>query len=342
MSELRKDVITREWVILAKERAKRPDDFKPAEKRPKKPNHDPKCPFCTGNEGMTPPEVLAYRAHDSAPNGKGWNLRVIKNKFAALSSEGDLQRHDVDIYDAMNGIGAHEVVIESPDHAKSIALYDQKSVENVVWSYVDRYNALREDKRLKYISIFRNHGKIAGASLAHPHSQIVATPIIPQKVWSKVTGVAQYLEYREKCAYCDIVETETKVKERLISENGNFVSIAPFASRSPFEVWIIPKRHSSCFAYMDRFEVSDFAEILKDTMLRLHTCLDDPPYNYTIATAPCDTDKLDNFHWHLEIVPRLTTPAGFELGTSIYINVTPPEDAAKFLRETKLIKEKCK
>ncbi|MFC1855813.1 galactose-1-phosphate uridylyltransferase [Thermodesulfobacteriota bacterium] len=336
MSELRKDIITREWVILAKERAKRPDDFKPATKAVKKPANDPKCPFCEGNEGMTPPEALAYRAHDSKENGPGWNLRVINNKFAALKSEGELERHDVSIYDVMNGLGAHEVVIESTDHSKSIALYDEKSVQNVVWSYCDRYKALREDSRLKYISIFRNHGKVAGASLAHPHSQIVATPIIPQKVWQKVTGVAQYLEYREKCAYCDIIKNELAEKKRLISENGNFIAISPFASRSPFETWILPKKHKSCFAYMNRFEVNDFAAILKETMLRLHTCLEDPPYNYTMVTAPCETDKLDNFHWHLEVVPRLTTPAGFELGTSIYINVTPPEIAAKFLRDTKI------
>jgi UDPglucose--hexose-1-phosphate uridylyltransferase len=336
MSELRKDVITREWVILAKERAKRPHDFKSDKPKAKVPAKDANCPFCDGNEGKTPPEVLAYRPHNTKKDGCGWNLRVIKNKFAALSTEGDLKRHDINIYDAMQGIGAHEVVIESPDHSKNIALYDNKTVENVVWSYCDRYKALREDTRLKYISVFRNHGKTAGASLAHPHSQIVATPIIPQRVWQKVAGVAQYLEYREKCAYCDIIQTELTSKGRLISENGKFVALTPFASRSPFEVWIIPKAHSSCFAYMNRFEVGEFADILRDTMLRLYTCLDDPPYNYSLITAPCDTDKLDNFHWHLEIVPRLTTPAGFELGTSIYINVTPPEAAAKFLREVKI------
>ncbi len=336
MSELRKDVITREWVILASELAKRPYDFKTEKPVVKKLAHDPKCVFCEGNEDKTPPEVLSYRSHNSKPNGKGWQLRVINNKFAALSLEGDLQRRDITIYDAMQGIGAHEVVIESNDHSKNIALYDHKTVENVIWAYCDRYIALKKDTRLKYISVFRNHGKIAGASLAHPHSQIVATPIIPQKVWQKVSGVTQYSEYREKCVYCDIIENELKEKSRLVIENGKFVSLTPFASRSPFETWILPKGHSSCFAYMNRFEVNDFAEILRETMLKMYTCLNDPPYNYTIVTAPCDTDKLDNFHWHIEIVPRLTTPAGFEIGTSIYINVTPPEIAAKFLRDTKV------
>ncbi len=335
MSELRKDPVTREWVILAKERAKRPDDFIGNKPKEKKTAHDPKCPFCEGNEAKTPPEVLAYRPLDSKKNTKGWQLRVINNKFAALSLDGDLSRKDVQLFDSMHGIGAHEVVVESTDHSKNIALYDIKTVENVLWSYCDRYLALKKDPRLKYISVFRNHGKIAGASLAHPHSQIVATPMIPQKVWHKVTGVAQYREYREQCVYCHIIESELKEKSRIISKNGSFVALSPFASRSPFETWILPLKHNACFAYMNRFEVSDLAEILKDTMLKLYNCLDDPPYNYTMVTAPCDTDNLDTFHWHLEIVPRLTTPAGFELGTSVYINVTPPEAAAKFLRETK-------
>lgn len=336
MSELRKDAITREWVILATERAKRPHDLKREKPDDKKLENDPNCPFCEGNESGTPPEVLAYRHHDTKPNTPGWSLRVINNKFAALNSSDELGRHDVLIYDTMRGVGAHEVVVETKDHSSNIALYDLKTVENVVSAYCERYLALRKDPRLKYISVFRNHGKIAGASIEHPHSQIVATPVIPQKVWQKVMGVNQYLEYREKCVYCDIIKTERKEKSRLISENSKFVAIAPFASPSPFATWILPKSHSSCFAYMDRVEVNDFAQILKDTMLRIYNCLDDPPYNYTIVTAPCEADKLDNFHWHLEIVPRLTTPAGFELGTSIYINVTAPEDAADFLRKTKV------
>jgi UDPglucose--hexose-1-phosphate uridylyltransferase len=340
MPELRKDIVTREWVILAKERAKRPSDFKPQEGVKTVEQYDPNCPFCPGNESKTPVEVLAYRPGDSKPNSVGWRVRVTPNKFPALDIEGELNRKDVAIYDWMNGVGAHEVVIESPAHGQSIANIQEKQVEEVIWAYCDRYNSLRRDSRLKYILVFRNHGKVAGCSLAHPHSQIVATPIIPQKVWGKIKGVEQYREYRDKCVICHVIEEEIKLGERIVAENSGFVACAPYASRSPFQTWIIPKAHRACFARMSRFEVVEFAQILKETLLRLHLCLSDPPYNYTILTAPCESDMLDDtFHWHLEITPRLTTPAGFELGTSIYINTVPPEDAAGYLREVKIEKE---
>ncbi|MDH4223283.1 MAG: galactose-1-phosphate uridylyltransferase [candidate division Zixibacteria bacterium] len=338
MPELRKDIVTREWVVLSKERAKRPTDFR--KKGPVQPTlqFDANCPFCSGNEFQTPPELLAYRKRETRPNTPGWRVRVTSNKFAALDREGELNRKDVDIYDVMNGVGAHEVVIETPDHGKTIPHMEEKEVEEIIWAYCDRYNFLREDRRLKYILVFKNYGEEAGCSLVHPHSQIVATPVIPQKVWSKIKGVEQYREYRNKCVYCHVAEHEIKSGERLIAENGGFIACAPFASRSPFETWIIPKTHRACFARMSRFEVAEFAQILRETMLRLYLCLSNPPYNYTLLTATCDSDTLDNFHWHLEIVPRLTTPAGFELGTSIYINTVPPEDAARHLREVEIPK----
>jgi UDPglucose--hexose-1-phosphate uridylyltransferase len=340
MPELRKDIVTREWVILAKERAKRPSDFVQKDEIKPAPHYNANCPFCPGNESSTPPELLAFREHGTKPNTAGWRVRVTPNKFPALNRKGELNRKDVDIYDMMNGVGSHEVVIETPDHGKSIPTMEEKDVEEIIWAYCDRYNALKTDPRLKYILVFKNHGEEAGCSLVHPHTQIVATPIIPQKVWGKIKGVEQYREYRGKCVYCHIIEHETVTKERMISENGGFIACAPFASRSPFETWIIPKTHRSCFARMSRFEVVEFAQILRETMLRLYLCLSDPPYNYTLLNAPCDSDMLDNFHWHLEIVPRLTTPAGFEMGTSIYINIVPPEDAARYLREIEIPKER--
>jgi len=334
MPELRKDIVSREWVIVAKERAKRPHDFKKVRaSRADLPAHDPKCPFCYGNEGLTPPEVMAYRSKGSAANTDGWQVLVTPNKFAALDFSAELAREDYNIYDRMQAAGAHEVVIECPAHNMNMAQMDVRDVEHVVWAYIDRYNELRKDTRIKYILVFRNHGELAGCSLAHPHSQIVATPVIPQKVWNKVRGLAQYREYRERCAYCHIIETELKMGERLISQNGSFVVISPFASRSPFETWIMPRAHTASFARMNRFEVSEFAEALKDTLGRLDRVLDDPPYNFQLITAPTDSDGSDGFHWYLEIIPRLTTPAGLEMGTSIYINVTPPEDAAGFMRE---------
>lgn len=334
MPELRKDIVTREWVIIAKERSKRPHDFcAPKNSIADLPEHDENCPFCLRNEDRTPPEILAYRPVNSIPDCDGWLLRVTPNKYQALINSGTLDRGNYYIYDHMNGIGAHEVVIECPEHNQTLATMNDKQVERVIWSYIDRYNALREDRRLKYCLVFRNYGATAGCSLVHPHSQIVATPIIPQKVWGKVRGVNQYREYRDKCVYCDIIKTESELLERIICENGSFVAIAPFASRSPFETWILPKSHRACFAKMSRFEVEQFAAILKDVLKRLHVCLNNPPYNYMVITSPNDTDELDTFHWYLEITPRLTTPAGFEIGTSIYINVVPPESAARYLRE---------
>jgi UDPglucose--hexose-1-phosphate uridylyltransferase len=333
MPELRKDIITREWVILAKERAKRPHEFKRNTARPDLPAHDPSCPFCAGNEAMTPPEVMAYRGHGSLPDSGGWRVRVTPNKFAALDRGAEICREDYQIYDRMVAAGAHEVVIETPVHNTSPARMNVRDLEHVIWAYIDRYNELKQDPRIRYILVFRNHGEMAGCSLAHPHSQIVAAPVIPQKMFNKISGLAQYREYREKCAYCDIVSTELDGQERLVSANGSFVVLCPFASRSPFETWIVPRSHTPSFAHLNGFEVIELAEALKETLMRLDTCLDDPPYNYQLITAPIDGSRYDDFHWYLEIIPRLTTPAGLEMGTSIYINVTPPEEAARYLRE---------
>ncbi|MCK4823664.1 galactose-1-phosphate uridylyltransferase, partial [bacterium] len=336
MPELRRDPVLGRWVIISVERGKRPGDYVKITNKRK----GGFCPFCAGNEYTTPPEISAIRRDGSAPNEPGWSLRVMPNKFPALGSEGDLNKMGEGLYDMMNGVGAHEVVIETPGHGKSIPNMEEKEVEEIIWAYCDRYNSLRKDPRLKYILVFENYREEAGCSLVHPHSQIVATPVIPQKVWGKIKGVEQYEEYRDECVYCHIMEHETAARERMITENGGFIACAPFASRSPFETWIIPKTHRSCFAQMSRFEVAEFGQILKETMLRLYLCLSDPPYNYTLLTSPCGSDMLDNFHWHLEIVPRLTTPAGFEMGTSIYINIVPPEDAAKYLREVKIPKDR--
>jgi UDPglucose--hexose-1-phosphate uridylyltransferase len=334
MPELRKDIVTREWVILARERAKRPRDFQNREATGSDGKvHDPKCPFCPGNEAMTPPEVLADRPPHLPPNSPGWQVRVMPNKFAALQREGDLNRRDYGIYEVMDGVGAHEVVVESPRHDLSPGTMDQAQVERMIRAYLHRFHALSQDPRLRYILIFRNHGELAGSSLTHPHSQIVATPVIPQKVWGKIKGVEQYREYRERCPYCDILEYELKVGERIIWQNDSFVAHTPYASRSPFECRIIPREHHPSFANLTPQGVSDLAQILREVLGRLHSCLHNPPYNYTLLSIPTGPEKSFDFHWHLEIVPRLTTPAGFEIGTSIYINVTPPEEAAEFLRQ---------
>ena len=334
MPEFRKDIVTREWVILAKERAKKPSDFAKTPE-PGVEQKNAVCPFCPDNEQMTPEEVLAYRTNGGAPNSPGWHLRVTPNKFPALLPGGEAQREDYYIFDTMNGVGIHEVVIETADHNKSIDMLEVEHVEEVVWAYRERYEAIMRNPQIKYIIIFRNHGKIAGSSLTHPHSQIVAMPVIPQKVWGKLQGVQQYYEYREKCVYCDILQTELRIKERIIAENSSFLAICPYASRSPFQMMILPKNHNATFAGCNRYEMKDLARILKDVLMRLSVALGNPPYNYTLLNSP--SDRSDNmFHWHIDIFPRLSTPAGFEIGTGMYINTTMPEMAAEYLRQVEL------
>ncbi len=331
MPELRKDPITREWVIVATERGKRPSDF-PREPRVLEiPTRS--CPFCPGNESSTPPEVLAFRPPGSPPNSPGWWVRVVPNKFPALAIEGQLRKSGRGIYDYMNGVGAHEVLIECPDHAQTLATMPTKQVEDVLWAYRSRYLDLEGDSRLKYILFFRNHKRVAGASLEHPHSQLIATPMVPEDVMSEIEGAARYEQYHDRCVYCDMIQQEIEEGERLVLENEHFIAFEPYASKYPFETWLLPKRHRGSFATISTEEQSVFAQTLKEVLLRVYLLLDDPPYNYTLHTAPTRTANDEHLHWHLEIMPRLTITAGFEMGTGIFINVTAPELAATHLRE---------
>ena len=337
MPELRKDVITREWVIIATERSRRPEQFDHKREADIVTTKDHStCPFCPGNESLTPEEVLACRGDGGKPNGPGWSLRVIPNKFAALDIESSWGRHDEGIYDTMGGYGVHEVLIEHPNHDKDLPTMTNGEVEDVVWAYRDRYVDLKRDDRLLHIMVFRNHGRVAGASIGHPHSQLIGTPFVPQMIWHEIQGAQQYMDYRDTCAFCDIVQHEQKTGERLINANDHLVCVAPYAAKGPFETMIVPKRHDGSFANMTREEVKAFAALLKDLAVRLDTCLHDPPYNYTFHTAPIREGNNPHLHWHLNLTPRLTIAAGFELGTGIYINVTPPEEAARYLREATL------
>jgi UDPglucose--hexose-1-phosphate uridylyltransferase len=330
MPELRKDPVLGRWVIISTERAKRPKDFKST---PEKKKITPKeCPFCTGNEAATPPEIFSIRPDSSKPNTPGWTLRVIPNKFPALRIEGEIDRRGEGIYDRMNGIGAHEVIIETPEHAQDLADMEPNSFTNVVRAYQQRILDLRKDERLRYVMIFKNFGAAAGASLEHSHSQLIATPVVPKRVMEEMDGAKRYFEYRERCIFCDIVVQETKTRKRLISENNSFLLICPFAPRFPFECWILPRNHSSNFEDASSEELKDLASILKDCLMRLEKALNTPPYNYIIHTAPITVRGIEFYHYHLEIIPVLTHIAGFEWGTGFYINPTGPEDSAAFLK----------
>jgi UDPglucose--hexose-1-phosphate uridylyltransferase len=331
MPELRKDPVHGRWVIIATERSRRPSDFAQEERR----SVGGFCPLCEGNEDRTPPEVLAFRENGALPNSPGWSLRVVPNKFPALRIEGDLDREGEGIYDKMNGIGAHEVVVETPHHSETLSTLPLKNVENVLWAYRERMVDLRRDHRLRYVMVFKNYGSAAGASLEHTHSQIIALPIVPTRVREEIEGAKNYFLYKDRCVFCDIIRQELRQRSRVITENSGFVSIAPFASRFPFETWILPKAHQTSYELMENSIYGQAAEILSDTLRRLRQVLDDPPYNYIIHTSSSPEQDRDYYHWHIEIMPKLTKVAGFEWGTGFYINPTPPEEAAEYLREAK-------
>lgn len=331
MPELRKDPILGRWVIISTERGRRPSDFSHQERR----SSGGFCPLCEGNEDKTPPEVLAFRANGGLPNTPGWSLRVVPNKFPALRIEGELNREGDGVYDKMNGVGAHEVVIETPLHHETLTSLPLKAVEDVLRAYRARIVDLMGDRRFQYVMVFKNHGPAAGASLEHSHSQLIALPIVPKTVREELNGAKEYFEYKDRCVFCDIIAQELKQKKRIISENDRFISIAPFASTFPFEAWILPKGHHENFALMEPFHFGEAAQILQDTLQRMDRVLVDPPYNYIIHSAPFDGGDGEYYHWHLEILPKLTRMAGFEWGTGFFINPTPPEEAAAYLREAR-------
>lgn len=332
MPELRKDPIIGRWVIISTERGKRPSHFGRVEKK-----ISPKaCPFCPGNESATPPEVSAYRSDGSSPNQPGWNLRVVPNKYPALIIEGDLTREPHGIYDRMNGIGAHEVIIETPIHDHDLVDLSLDQVKSVLWAYRERYVDLQRDHRFKYILLFKNHGEAAGASVEHSHSQLIATPIIPKRVGEELLGAKKYHEYKERCIFCDIIRQEISDKNRVVVESDQFIAFAPYASRFPFETWLMPKAHISNFVDTEIDMHDELASVLRETLARLREGLADPAYNYIVHTAPVGNEYRDYYHWHIEIIPKLTKVAGFEWGTGFYINPTRPEDAARFLKELKL------
>jgi UDPglucose--hexose-1-phosphate uridylyltransferase len=333
LPELRKDPITGRWVIIATDRAKRPTDFVRQRVEIRGSGF---CPFCTGNEAKTPPEILAYRSEGSARDTPGWSLRVVPNKFPALGIEGTLNRQGEGLYDKMNGIGAHEVIIETPEHQMTLATMSARRVEDVLWSYRDRILDLKKDRRFKYILIFKNHGDAAGASLEHTHSQLIALPVVPKRVREEVDSSREYYNFKERCIFCDIIRQENEDSVRVIAENQDFIALAPYAPRFPFEMWILPKTHQSAFEESQKHEFEQLAFMLKDMLTRLDKVLDFPAYNFIIHTSPIPEASNDYYHWHLEIMPKLTKMAGFEWGTGFYINPTPPEESAKFLREAQV------
>lgn len=341
MSELRHDPVSKRWVIIATERSRRPEDFVvPQELVP-----EPKfCPFCPGNEDKTPAEIAAVRPAGSPADGPGWDVRVMPNKYPALAIEGSLDRRGVGLYDRIHGVGAHEVIVESPEHNLHLGDMEPRQVESVLSLCQERLRDLTRDPRFKYVLLFKNHGLVAGATLQHPHLQLIATPVTPRAIAVELDSAREHFQLKERCIFCDMIQQELDDRRRIVSADAHFIVLAPYASRFPFELLVIPRAHAHSFVEEPRSTLAALSGALRDTMARLKNVLGDPPYNFVLHTAPntetvvrrrnyWDTLKAD-FHWHIEILPRLTRVAGFEWGSGFYINATAPEDAAAFLRET--------
>lgn len=331
MPELRKDPILGRWIIIARERRKRPTDFvvEPTQ------SLGGFCPLCPGNESFTPPEVLAYRNFASSlSNQPDWQVRVVPNKYPALIIEGNLSKEAEGLYDRMNGIGAHEVVVECPDHD---ALFWDLPVDHIALVfrvYRERVKDLQKDERFQYVMVFKNFGKAAGASLEHSHSQLIALPVLPRMIVSELDGAASYYRYKDRCLFCDIIRQEVQQDIRVVCSNEHFVTISPFAPRTPFEMWVLPKEHASGFCTQSDEMLLSLADIFSNTLKRLESCIPGVPYNYVLHTQPLRSGELEHFHWHFEIVPKLTSIAGFEWGSGFYINPMPPEEATEYLRES--------
>jgi len=331
MSELRQDPTTREWVIIAPERANRPHQA-PRKKRDEElPEWDASCPFCPGNEAQTPTEVFRIPISSEA---SAWEVRVVPNQFAALTPEGDItRREDGRFVRKMGGFGEHEVIIETPSHNTPMALLTYEQVKKVLIAYQQRYNALKENRQLKFITIFKNYGWASGTSLPHSHSQLVATPIITPYYHRRFNVAVDYYADMSRCLCCELLTDELGKGRRIIAETKEFVALHPYASRVPYETWIIPKKHYSSFGLFPATHLAELATVLKDILFCLHRGLNNPAFNLMVDTAITEDEENPYYHWRIRIMPRLTTIAGFEMGSGIYINTALPEETAKFMRQ---------
>jgi UDPglucose--hexose-1-phosphate uridylyltransferase len=335
MSELRFDPIKKIWSVIAADRSRKPEDF--LVKRLEAENRAVSfCPFCKGSEDKTGSEIFSLRESGE------WLTRVVPNKYPAFRVEGEIKRKGHGIYDSVNAVGAHEVVIETPDHGVNPGKYTEKILHNVFATFKERIVDLKKDIRFRYIMPFKNYGLLAGANIEHPHSQIIALPVTPNVIKTKLSSSLQHYRAKERCIFCDVLDQERDENKRIVYENQDFVAFCPYASSLPFEVCIFPKRHTHCFTKTNESEMFSLAEITKEIFRRLYNCLEDPPFNMVLHTAPPVVKRPSqpgywmsieqDFHWHIEITPRLSGIAGFESGTGFYINPVAPESAAEFLK----------
>lgn len=326
MPELRQNFMTKEWVVIATERAKRPDQM--VVHRPAKPlpSFSENCPFCPGHESQTPPEILRL------PDGEGWKARVVPNKFAALSPDAKPERTIHRTMRSMGGFGEHDVIVETPDHSLAMARMTDQHVADILRVYKTRYDQLSLDPRIAHVTIFKNHGADAGTSLEHPHSQMIATPVISYQVRQRFQEAMQHYDDFGCCMFCQLIEEELNDVRRVVLESEHFAAIELFASPAPFFTHIYPKRHMASFGDISAVEMADLGRVLRGLLAKLYHGLDNPDFNFTIRTAPAECVGVRYFHWYMSVIPRLTRTAGFELGSGMFINTVIPEQAAEFLR----------
>jgi UDPglucose--hexose-1-phosphate uridylyltransferase len=327
VSELRKDPIAGTWVIIAPERAARPLDFK----RPApQPAARESCPFCPGRESMTPPEIAGVRSEE------GWRIRVVPNRYPALRVEEEWRVGGDALFTSIPGVGAHEVVIEGPEHVLSLTELPPDRMVEVVAMYRTRLRDLKRDMRLVHGLVFRNVGERAGASLEHVHSQIIALPVVPERVHAEFERCAGYLRATHRCRPCDLIAQELKEGVRVVEESPRFAVVEPWAAKAPFETHIMPKEHASHFEAIDDGAVAEVAGLFRSALGRVERALDRPAYNALIHTAPLNGPSPEGWHWRIEIIPRIAGVAGFEWATGFFINTVPPETAAAYLRDLKV------
>jgi len=332
MPELRQNFFTKEWVIIATERAKRPEELATHRVEQPIPPFVETCPFCPGNENKTPPEVMRVSAGDS------WAVRVIPNKFAALSSEVEPLRDLRHLRRRIAGFGFHEVIIDSPDHSRYMGLLSDEHAAHILRVYRERFIALSQDRRISHITIFKNHGTDAGASLQHPHSQLIATPVIPSQVRYRLHEALRHYDDVGECMFCHMVEREVEDETRIVVKGEYFVAMEEFAATTPFATHIFPLRHMASFGEITDSEITDLAHVLRTLLAKIYNGLGNPDLNFTVRTGPTEYSGVRHFHWYVSVIPRLTRVAGFELGSGMFINTVLPEAAAEFLRKVSVEK----
>lgn len=332
MSEFRQDPVTGRSVIIASERSKRPGQIRVNGA----PAHSAPCPFCPGNEAMTPPEIFAQREKQTRANSPGWQIRVVPNKYPALKGSGAWTAKEQGIYRSMNGLGAHEVIIESSEHLVNVGMLSEEQLTNVLCVYRERMRALGNDPRWRYLLLYKNQGERAGATLEHVHSQLIALPTVPREASDELDSAKSYFATNARCIYCEMLEREVERGVRLVSNLERFAALCPFAPRFAYETWILPTNHAAVFEESSDKDIAALAQILRSVIARLNRALDQPPFNYVIHSMPPLNSEITSYHWHLEILPRLSQAAGFEWGSGCFMNSVAPEDAARSLRDAAL------